>query len=96
MRKIEEVMLLAINHGKTYQVDNTRVEHGNVYLHNNKIAIVEKEYVRIFSCGWYTNTTKSRLNAILSSLCGVTIAQKKGIWYIGKDIFVEGMDVKRV
>lgn len=96
MRKIEKEMMLAVSYSDNFSRDNTRVEHGHVYLHNNKIAIVEKDYVQVFSCGWYTNTTKNRLNAILLRLCGTSIAQKKGVWYIGKEIFVEGVNVKRV
>ena len=34
--------------------------------------------IHIQNCGWFTNTTKERLNA----LPNVSIQQKKGVWYL--------------
>ena len=41
----------------------------DVFLHGNKIASIDYDdrEVRLSSCGWRTNTTKSRLNTILSA-----------------------------
>ena len=52
-------------------------------LHGNTIAILnELNELFITNCGWFTNTTKERLNA----LPNVCIYQKNWIWYLnGKE-----------
>lgn len=54
-------------------------------LHGNAIAYRYNDPERTLSisnCGWFTPTTKERLNAIP----GVSIVQKKGVWYLnGKE-----------
>lgn len=50
-------------------------------LHGNAIAYRYNDSERtltITNCGWQTNTTKERLNAIE----GVRINQKSGKWYL--------------
>jgi hypothetical protein len=50
-------------------------------LHGNKIAYrynAPEKTLSITTTGWQTNTTKERLNA----LPGVSICQKKGVWYL--------------
>jgi hypothetical protein len=72
-----------------------------VIFHNTVIALIEPQTGRLslYSGGFRTATTKSRLNAILSSLSNnLYIAQKNGEWYIGKggyrcDSFSEGYPV---
>ena len=70
MRKIEEQMNSAIANSKDWKSANTEVVNCNgesfVYLHNNHIATIGDDFVRVFDGGWQSNTTKSRLNAILS------------------------------
>lgn len=73
---------------------NTRTEAWGggvtVYLHNNAIARwqPDKYVLTISDCGWQTNTTKSRLNAILRSFgCGC-ISQSKFEWYRNGDPFI--------
>ena len=76
MRKIERQMNSAINNRRDWSSSNTRVEYeqGNcisrVYLHGNKIA----------DGGWQSNTTKSRLNALLSAQ-GIGVFQKNYNWF---------------
>ena len=56
-----------------------------VRLHGNLIAWYDhtKQSLGISSCGWETVTTKSRLNAILSTFYrGVGIFQKNYQWFI--------------
>ena len=71
MRKIEAQMNQAINDRIDWSSGNTRVEYeqGNeisrVYLHGNLIAEIGKGFIRLFDGGWQSNTTKSRLNALL-------------------------------
>jgi hypothetical protein len=50
-------------------------------LHGNRIAFRYNDpenTLSISNCGWRTNTTKERLNAIP----GVSIQQKAGEWYL--------------
>jgi hypothetical protein len=69
---------------------NTRVEfdadtnESKVYLHGNHIADVGDDYIRLFDGGWQSNTTKSRLNAILSEhgIAGEGVFQKDFNWFI--------------
>ena len=72
MRKIEQQMNNAISNNQNWQSGNTSVHFNEeenisiVRLHGNKIAEVGDTFIRLFDGGWQTNTTKSRLNAILS------------------------------
>jgi len=59
-----------------------------VYLHNNLIATIDKHSVEIYDGGWQSNTTKSRLNAIINGLCdGMNqgVYQHKFEWFIQDD-----------
>lgn len=73
MRKIEQLMNTAIKNGTNWTRANTSVTNADgvstVYLHGNKIAEVGDAFVRVFDGGWRTNTTKSRLNAIINEFC---------------------------
>ena len=93
MRKIEEGMIEAINRKENYRKDNTEVyiykdretSQIQIYLHNNPIAVIENNELRIFDKGYQTKTTKSRLNCILSHYNLPTIYAKKFQWYIGDE-----------
>ena len=86
MRKIESQMNSAINNRRDWSSSNTRVEYeqGNcisrVYLHGNKIAEVGDTWMCVFDGGWKSNTTKSRLNALLS-VQGIGVFQKNYNWF---------------
>ena len=89
MRKIERQMNAAIQAGKNWSNSNTCVETvgsvSTVRLHGNKIAEVTDNWMRIFDGGWQSNTTKSRLNALINEFCnGMTdgVFQKDFTWYI--------------
>ena len=91
MRLIERLMINAIQHKLDWRKDNTEVMYSPsrdvscVYLHNNLIATIDKHSVEIYDGGWRTNTTKSRLNALINSLCdGVNqgVYQHKFEWFI--------------
>ena len=71
MRKIERLMNEAISNCKNWKLNNTEVVAeidgvSVVYLHGNRIAEIGSDYIKLFDGGWRSNTTKSRLNAILS------------------------------
>ena len=89
MRKIETLMNAAIKANKNWTNANTSVTTDDgvstVYLHGNKIAEVGDAFVRIFDGGWQSNTTKSRLNAIINEFCCAFtdgVFQKDYAWYI--------------
>ena len=91
MRKIESQMCAAVQSNIDWQSANTSVHFDPetgvsvVRLHGNKIAEVDDTSMTIFDGGWQTNTTKSRLNALINEFCnGVTdgVFQKQHVWYV--------------
>ena len=91
MRKIEEQMNEAVANSKNWQSANTSVtycpesEESKVYLHGNHIATVGDNFLQIFDGGWQSNTTKSRLNALINRFCNSVsdgVFQSKFQWYI--------------
>jgi hypothetical protein len=91
MRKIETQMIQAIQNNKTWSSTNTSVqfieenETSKVYLHGNHIATVGDDYVEIFDGGYQSNTTKSRLNAIINEFCNAFtdgVFQKNYQWFV--------------
>lgn len=88
MRKIERLMNAAITSGTDWKLDNTMVTHQDgvafVFLHGNNIAQIGDNFIRMFDGGWQSNTTKSRLNAILAEHGepGDRVFQKKFDWFV--------------
>ena len=89
MRKIETQMNSAIRSRRDWQSGNTRVEITEdqtaiVYLHGNKIAEIDNNGVQIFDGGWQSNTTKSRLNAIIEEFImpAAGVFQKNWEWFV--------------
>ena len=91
MRKIEQQMNFAISNKSDWKNSNTRVEYNNntncstVVLHRTAIAVYDHntQALKLNTGGWHSNTTKSRLNAILSELiAGVRVFQKNFDWYL--------------
>ena len=91
MRKIEQQMISAVKNCKDWRNDNTIVMYSPsrkvscVYLHNNLIATISEDDVEVYDGGWQSNTTKSRLNAIINGLCDgrmFGIFQRNFDWYI--------------
>ena len=91
MRKIEQQMNTAISNKVDWSSSNTRVEYNNnsdcssVYLHGHQIAVYSHalKALNLSSCGYETNTTKSRLNAILSEFkVGCKVYQKNFNWFV--------------
>ena len=91
MRQIEKQMNFALSNKGNWSKSNTTVEYNEstncstVKLHGHSIATYDHALcaVKISSCGWETNTTKSRLNAILQEVkpgCG--IFQKQFEWFV--------------
>ena len=85
--------------GSNTQVNyNSNTNCSSVYLHGHQIATLchETKAVKLSSCGYETNTTKSRLNAILEEVkYGCKVFQKNFDWFVSynedtKDFF-DGM-----
>ena len=98
MRKIEQQMNNAISNNKNWCSANTSVETidgvSYVRLHGNLIAEVDDNGIKLYDGGWQSNTTKSRINAILTEhgIAGEGVFQKNYQWFIrlynGTEFFV--------
>ncbi len=91
MRLIEQQMCNAVINKNDWRKDNTEVMYSPsrnvccVYLHKNLIATIDDSSVEIYDGGWQSNTTKSRLNALINTLCDGTrcgVYQHKFEWFI--------------
>ena len=91
MRVIERQMIDAVINKNDWRKDNTEVIYSPsrdvccVYLHKNFIATIDNNSVEIYDGGWQSNTTKSRLNALINGLCDgyrQGIFQKNYKWFI--------------
>ena len=83
---------LPFSSGNTTVVQNRN--DMDVFLHGNHIATLCKISMdlRIFDGGWQSNTTKSRLNALLEEFAdSYKVIQKDFTWYV-----VDSYDNSRV
>jgi|SRR6188768_1803311 len=85
MRKITQGCINAFLNAQPFKNSNTQVvvkENVTILvLHGHSIAYKyndPEKTLSITNCGWFTNTTKERLNA----LPNVSIQQKKGVWFL--------------
>lgn len=82
MRKITQNVTNAFENGRAFSSGhdcvNTDGKTVSMFLHGNKIAERKNGKLTITNCGWQTNVTKERLNA----LRGVHIQQKNFVWYL--------------
>jgi len=94
MRKIETQMNKAIRTQSNWANANTTVftsDNGlesTVYLHGNHIATYfhTERKLQLFDGGWQSNTTKSRLNALLDEFAyGTFVFQKQWEWFVGRN-----------
>ena len=97
-------MNFAISNKSNWCGSNTQVNYNDstncssVYLHGHQIATLDhnSNALKLSSCGYQTNTTKSRLNAILDEVkWGCKVFQKNFDWFVSynedtKDFF-DGM-----
>ena len=102
MRKIEREMIQAIIDRSHFSKANTKVQvhvpmgvnsraEMRVYLHDNHIATYANEGLYINHQGWKTNTTKSRLNALIKFVLGdlVGINQTDFEWYLNSTKLIQ-------
>ena len=91
MRKIEASMNAAVQSGTNFSQANTSVSHHEgvaiVRLHGSKIAEVGDDFITLFDGGFQSNTTKSRLNALLVEFGhdGERVFQKAFQWFIQQE-----------
>ena len=93
---------LPFSSGNTTVVQNR--DDMEVYLHGNHIATLCKISMdlRLFDGGWQSNTTKSRLNALLDEFdYGSFVFQKNWQWFFARNFnpshkvdFTSGMVIK--
>ena len=91
MRKLERQMNFALSNKANWAGSNTQVNYNSntncssVYLHGHQIATFNHDTLalKLSSCGYETNTTKSRLNAILEEVkYGCRVFQKNFVWFV--------------
>lgn len=87
MRKIAIDAVRAIKANKEYRRDNTRVywDAGICYvrLYNTDIIVLDANALWLNSGGYWTVTTKSRINDVLTGLgFPISVIQKDFDWYI--------------
>ena len=91
MRKLERQMNFAVSNKGNWSGSNTQVNYNSntncssIYLHGHLIATVDHNLkaVKIDSSGYQTNTTKSRLNALLDEVkYGCRVFQKNWDWFV--------------
>ena len=92
MRLIEKQMNFALSNRSNWSKSNTQVVYNestncsSVYLHGHQIATLDhvNQALKLSSCGYTTNTTKSRLNAILDEVkYGCKVFQQDFNWFVG-------------
>ena len=84
MRQITKESVDAFMEGRRYKKGNMEVRNNEMYLHGNKIAWIDvNNQLWISNCGWISNTTKERLNA----LPNVHIQQKNYDWYLNGEFW---------
>ena len=86
MRKITKESVRAFYKQERFYKNNTSVVDtffgARFYLHNNLIAEIKNGKLYICNCGWFSNTTKERLNGILTHIGHAGIYQKNFCWFL--------------
>lgn len=98
MRVIEMKIVNTIKAGKVglYRLscrDSVEISENEikVYLWDNLIFYKSGNFIRLSSCGWFSITTKSRLNALLSDY-QLSIMQKNHKWTLVSSLFFKFND----
>lgn len=78
MRQITFDIVNAFEGRRAKKINNTETDGTRLWLHSNKIAEWRGDELWISNAGWFSRTTKERLNG----LTGVHITQKNGNWYL--------------
>ncbi|HMN10696.1 MAG TPA: hypothetical protein PKD55_00055 [Bellilinea sp.] len=69
-------------HGRSTRVQ-ARENGIAVRYHNTDVVLYTERGITLNSGGWYTSTTKARINDALNALPGfIRVYQEKGVWYL--------------
>ena len=85
MRKIDQQTANAFLSNGKMSVGNTVVSNGLVTLHGNDIArYINDSHIKINFCGYPTNVTKARINAIVRQFSNdrYNVSMKNGELYL--------------
>ena len=89
MRQITRQAVNKFNNNENFIRDNTKVIFSDfmtpttkLFLHDNLIAYKKYSSLIISNCGWFSNTTKERLNGLLDSIGFDRIYQKNFEWFL--------------
>ena len=90
MRTITQIAVKKFLNEENFRKDNTEVVNTynahRLLLHGNEIATKTNNTIKIDNCGWFSTTTKERLNGLLRTLGRIGIQQKNFKWYLdGKE-----------
>mgnify|MGYP001808837462 CR=1 FL=1 len=98
MRKIEQQMNEAVVNKNDWSNSNENTNCSTVVLHRTAIAVYDHntQALKLNTGGWYSVTTKSRLNAILQELItGASVFQRDFNWFLSYNNqthdFMDGM-----
>ena len=91
-RKIANNTYLTLRqqHIATVEEGWTKEEFVEMRLHGNLVAKFYPDFLQLYSAGWYTNTTKSRLNLALAIAINnrlhtyIMVYQTDYQWYYGR------------
>lgn len=89
MRKITKMSIDAFLRDENFKNSNMTVTvkgETELRLHGNLIAKKHGNKIKIFDGGWQTNTTKERLNGLLSEIGSkIRVFQKNWVWYFSQN-----------
>lgn len=90
MRTITHLAVKKFLNEENFRKDNTEViktyNTHRLLLHGNEIATKVDSTIKIDNCGWFSTTTKERLNGLLKTLGRIGIQQKNFKWFLdGKE-----------
>lgn len=77
-RKTTRIVINAFLNGNKLTTFNTTTDGNSLYLFGNKIAEKRKDGIYISNAGWFSATTKERLNG----LPNVKVSEKNKVWYL--------------
>ena len=93
MRVVEKKIMNTIKAGKiglhrlscrdSVEISENEIK---VYLWDNLIFYKSGDVIRLSSCGWWSNTTRSRLNALLADY-PLSVTQKNWSWKLTTSLF---------
>jgi len=102
MRQITQLAVEKLFSKENLSKGNTTIEAGygcaRMYLHGNEIATLINDVLLIDTCGWFSNTTKERLNGVLDHIGKERIYQKNFNWFLmgkkwnGKEVRIKKND----